>query len=110
MRSKVFWVGLPPSVLRSSWRGTLFGPFEHRAARTPVLTGDDSTAASLVTVLVIPAVYFMPPLIAHLASKTDLAELELRLIKWVIGVGIAASLAMGGMIWTATQILLRAHP
>jgi hypothetical protein len=48
--------------------------------------------------------------LSNLASKTDLAELELRLIKWVIGVGIAASLAMGGMIWTATQILLRAHP
>ena len=39
--------------------------------------------------------------------KTDLAELELRLIKWVIGVGIAATLAIGGMIWTATQVLLR---
>jgi hypothetical protein len=48
--------------------------------------------------------------LSNLASKTDLAELELRLIKWVIGVGIAASLAVGGMIWTATQILLRAHP
>jgi hypothetical protein len=40
---------------------------------------------------------------------TDLAELELRLIKWVIGVGIAAAPTMGGMILTATQILLRAH-
>lgn len=48
--------------------------------------------------------------LSNLASKTDLAELELRLIKWVIGVGIAATLAVGGMIWTATQILLRAHP
>ncbi len=47
--------------------------------------------------------------LSNLASKTDLAELELRLIKWVIGVGIAATLAVGGMIWTATQILLRAH-
>lgn len=59
----------------------------------------------------------------QMASKTDLeeaterledridnrlAELELRLIKWVIGVGIAATLAVGGMIWTATQVLLRA--
>ncbi len=48
--------------------------------------------------------------LSNLATKTDLAELELRLIKWVIGVGIAAALAVGGMIWTATQILLHAHP
>jgi hypothetical protein len=46
--------------------------------------------------------------VSHLATKADLAELELRLIKWVIGVGIA--LAVGGMIWTATQILLHPHP
>ena len=48
--------------------------------------------------------------LSNLATKTDLAELELRLIKWVIGVGVAAALAVGGMIWTATQILLHAHP
>jgi hypothetical protein len=48
--------------------------------------------------------------LSNVASKTDLAELELSLIKWVIGVGIAATLAVGGMIWTATQILLRAPP
>lgn len=47
--------------------------------------------------------------VSNLATKTDIAEVELRLIKWVIGVGIAAVLAVGGMIWTATQILLRAH-
>ena len=47
--------------------------------------------------------------LSNLATKTDVAELELRLIKWVIGVGIAAVLAVGGMISTATQILLRAH-
>ena len=47
--------------------------------------------------------------LSNLATKTDVAELELRLIKWVIGVGIAAVLAVGGMILTATQILLRAH-
>ncbi|HEY3912746.1 MAG TPA: hypothetical protein VGM07_23070 [Stellaceae bacterium] len=47
---------------------------------------------------------------SNLATKTDLAELELRLIKWVIGVGVAAALAVGGMILTATQILLRTHP
>ncbi|HEV2097489.1 MAG TPA: hypothetical protein VGR45_01035 [Stellaceae bacterium] len=49
-------------------------------------------------------------MLSTLATKADLAELELRLIKWVIGVGIAAALAVGGMIWTATQILLHTHP
>ena len=54
--------------------------------------------------------------LSSLATKIDIsdlrreiAEVGLRLIKWVIGVGIAAVLAVGGMIWTATQILLRAH-
>jgi hypothetical protein len=54
--------------------------------------------------------------VSKLASKTDIADLrreiaevEPRLIKWVIGVGVAATLAVGGMIWTATQILLHAH-
>jgi hypothetical protein len=37
-------------------------------------------------------------------------KLELRLIKWVIGVGIASTLAVGGMIWSATQFLLHVHP
>jgi len=45
-----------------------------------------------------------------LATKADLAELELRLIKWVIGVGIATVLALIGVIWTATQVLLHAFP
>jgi hypothetical protein len=55
--------------------------------------------------------------LSNIATKTDLADLrreiaqlELRLIKWIIGVGIAAPLAIGGMIWTATQVLLRAFP
>jgi hypothetical protein len=47
--------------------------------------------------------------LSNVATKTDLAQIELRLIKWVIGVGVAASLAIGGMIWTATQTLLHAH-
>jgi hypothetical protein len=33
-----------------------------------------------------------------------------REIKWVIGTGITTTLAMGGMIWTAMQILLRSFP
>jgi hypothetical protein len=40
----------------------------------------------------------------------EMLALELRLIKWVGGVGIAATLAVGGMIWTATQVVLRALP
>jgi hypothetical protein len=47
--------------------------------------------------------------LSNLATKADLAEVELRLIKWVIGVGVAASVALSGVIWTATQILLHAH-
>ena len=42
--------------------------------------------------------------------RRELAQLELQLIKWVIGVGIAATLAVGGMIWTAMQVLLRGLP
>jgi hypothetical protein len=48
--------------------------------------------------------------LSALATKADLAELELRLIKWVIGVGVAAFAALTGVIWTATQVLLHAHP
>jgi hypothetical protein len=45
----------------------------------------------------------------RLLAEPGGAEVELRLTKWVIGVGVAAALAVGGMIWTATQILLRTH-
>jgi hypothetical protein len=55
--------------------------------------------------------------VSNLATKTDLvvlhselAQVELRLIKWVIGVGAAAVLALTGVVWTATQVLLHAHP
>jgi len=54
--------------------------------------------------------------VSKLASKTDIADLRReiaevapRLVQWVIGVGVAATPAVGGMIWTATQILLHAH-
>jgi hypothetical protein len=65
--------------------------------------------------------------LAQLATRADLALLrgdlmalrsdleakiavaELRLIRWVIGVGVAAVLALTGVIWTATQLLLHAH-
>lgn len=42
--------------------------------------------------------------------RREIAQLELRLIKWVVGVGITATLAIGGMILTALQVLLRTLP
>ncbi|MGA8550387.1 MAG: hypothetical protein WB678_09125 [Stellaceae bacterium] len=43
--------------------------------------------------------------------RSELAQLELRLIEWVIGVGVAAAvLALTGVVWSATQVLLHAHP
>ena len=48
--------------------------------------------------------------LSNVATKTDVAELELRLIKWVTGVGVSAALAVGAMILTATQVVLRALP
>lgn len=52
--------------------------------------------------------------LAQLATKADLREAELRLLKWLIGVGVAAVIAtvgaLSGVIWTATQVLLHAHP
>ena len=57
--------------------------------------------------------------LSQLATKADLAMLdakiaatELRLLKWMIGVGVAAVIAvvgaLSGVIWTATQVLLHA--
>ena len=46
--------------------------------------------------------------LSNVATKTNVAELELGLIKWVIGVGVSAALAVGAMILTATQVVLRA--
>ena len=42
--------------------------------------------------------------------RREIAQLQLRLIKWVVGVGITATLAIGGMILTALQVLLRTLP
>ncbi|HEY3909177.1 MAG TPA: hypothetical protein VGM07_04725 [Stellaceae bacterium] len=65
------------------------------------------------------------PNLSNIATKTDIADLRLeiekvrfevagteaRLIKWVIGVGVAAVIAitgaLGGVIWA--QVLLRAY-
>ena len=42
----------------------------------------------------------------EMATKTDLRDVELRLIRWVIGVGVAPVLALGGLMIT----LLRTAP
>jgi hypothetical protein len=42
--------------------------------------------------------------------RRELAELDLQLIKSVIGVGSAATLTVGGVIWTAVQVLSPAFP
>jgi hypothetical protein len=44
----------------------------------------------------------------HLAAKAELAAVEARLIRWTVGVGVAAVVAIGGMLAAATQIILRA--
>ena len=43
-------------------------------------------------------------------SRTEIAMIETRLIKWVSGTGIAAVIAVSGIIWAATQVILHAHP
>ena len=45
--------------------------------------------------------------------EARIAATERRLLKWVIGIGIAAVIAivgaLSGVIWAATQVLLHAH-
>jgi hypothetical protein len=52
--------------------------------------------------------------LSNTATKTEIAELrreiagvELWLIRWLVGGGVTAILAVGEMIWTATQVPLR---
>jgi len=42
--------------------------------------------------------------------RTEIAMIETRRIKWVIGTGIAAVIAVTRIIWAATQVILHAHP
>jgi hypothetical protein len=42
--------------------------------------------------------------------RGELVALELRMIKWMVGAGITATPAVGGMIWMALQVLLRTPP
>ncbi|MGH7029433.1 MAG: hypothetical protein ACREEZ_03300 [Stellaceae bacterium] len=46
--------------------------------------------------------------------RFEVAGTEARLIKWVIGVGVAAVIAvtgaLSGVIWAVAQVLLRAFP
>jgi hypothetical protein len=53
----------------------------------------------------------------EVTSNTEIAELrrelskfERRLIIWIIGAWFAVVLALTGVVWTATQVLLYAHP
>ncbi|MGH7058888.1 MAG: hypothetical protein ACREFH_00765 [Stellaceae bacterium] len=59
--------------------------------------------------------------LSQLATKADLvglrgdlragiAEVETRLIKWVIGTDVAAVIALSGVVWAATQVILHARP
>lgn len=117
---------LPPDLSASAndWRKRGREPLDCRAAMISTLdthelvedlkaSGFTDERAEAVTRAVRLAREFD---VSSRASKTDIADLrreiaevELRLIKWVSGVGVAAALAVGGMIWTATQILLHAH-
>ena len=61
--------------------------------------------------------------VTHLATKAELADartqianvrtalatIEVRLIRWAIGIGIATVLALSAQLWGAVQLLLRAH-
>jgi hypothetical protein len=84
----------------------------HEAVKNLTAAGFTDAQAEAPTAVVKGAVDID---LSNIATKTDIAELrreitgvEPRLIKWVVGIGITATLAVGGMIWTATQALLRA--
>jgi hypothetical protein len=47
---------------------------------------------------------------AELRLRADMASLRAELIRWVAGVGIAAVLAIGGMMLTLGIAILRALP
>ncbi len=46
----------------------------------------------------------------ELRLRADMASLRAELIRWVVGVGIAAVIATGGMIITLGTAILRALP
>jgi hypothetical protein len=46
----------------------------------------------------------------ELRLRADMASLRAELIRWVVGVGVAAVLGVGGMILTAAVAILRALP
>lgn len=97
------------------WRSAMIGTLDtHELVKDLKASGFTDEQAEAITRAVRLAREFD---VSNLATKTDIADLrreiaevELRLIKWVSGVGVAAALGVGGMIWTATQILLHAHP
>jgi hypothetical protein len=42
----------------------------------------------------------------ELAKKSDLIASELRLIKWVVGVGISAVILLSGVIFTLLKLMI----
>lgn len=46
----------------------------------------------------------------ELKLRADMASLRAELIKWAVGIGIAAVLAIGGMILSATLSIMRMLP
>jgi hypothetical protein len=47
---------------------------------------------------------------AQLGGSSSNGAAGRRLTGWIVGVGIAQVLAIGAMIWAATQVVLRALP
>jgi hypothetical protein len=41
--------------------------------------------------------------------RTAIGEVEIRLIKWMLGTGIAAVVVVSAQLWGAAQLLLRLH-
>jgi hypothetical protein len=46
----------------------------------------------------------------ELRRRADMASMRAELIRWVVGIGVAGVLAIGGMILTAAIAILRALP
>jgi len=42
--------------------------------------------------------------------RSDIGQVEIRLIRWIIGTGVAAVIVLSAQLWGAVQLLLRLHP
>ncbi len=89
-----------------------------RAARRLKEAGASDPVAEAIVTTIAEAREFD---LSTLATKADLAGLdakitatELRLLKWMLGIAVAAVVAivgaLSGVIWAATQVLLHARP